>query len=581
MEPLNGKNVPAPLQRATSIKRAVLIPQVTNLKFGSSTDLEALANQSLVDLKPKKSNSRLKSFNNNHKSERSMGIPLPNSTSSGSSLFLTAQQPSGRDLLINDSEDDYDKDHGPVQRIDGSGSINHITSKEKNDFVEKFLENVPKVSLSREDSQLMRTRVIEEMYRIQERAQITQQERQRLFQIAMTMDAPKLARKLVSEAKEQHTENRHINENGGGAFLTGEIATAPRNKHSNSRSSYGEKETKERKRSDSLKSNEDDVSLSSSQQLQQQQHHQPELNEDELFCKAFDEVERIRKRILHRVSDKPSGSLSPVNRSHHQNQNHPRSFEEGKESDTNGFENITIPLKRGSSFRSDNSGRTPLIPPSSKSPKPTTDNKGNHNSFPKVFPETASSSNHQQHQNTGQKSHLQIHPKTELHSLHSPRVSNSIDIDLAVTHVIDSLIGPSSESGSNSRQSSRRGFDVDNSHHGKPSTLITKRSFREKGGDDYTVGIDSPFLDPFMKADRKNLKRMNSSLLRSAENELKMIKDKIDNYDNISDDEGHDKTHNSHTLYSQNNGYSENNNHEKSQQLSSGNSTKFGLSTGK
>ncbi len=52
----------------------------------------------------------------------------------------------------------------------------------QNQYIEQFLEDAPIVSLSNEDSAVMRARVIEEMYRIQARSQITPEERKQLYQ---------------------------------------------------------------------------------------------------------------------------------------------------------------------------------------------------------------------------------------------------------------------------------------------------------------------------------------------------------------------------------------------------------------
>jgi hypothetical protein len=116
-------------------------------------------------------------------------------------------------------------------------------------------------------SAIKRTRVIEEMYRINERTkEIPLEERQRLFQIAIAMDAPKLARKLVAESNDLLSE-----EMNDGLFLT--------------------------------------INMSNTRPSNLESSVEGSSNEDEKFCKAFDEVERIRKRLLDRAN-----GIVPVNR---------------------------------------------------------------------------------------------------------------------------------------------------------------------------------------------------------------------------------------------------------------------------
>ncbi len=127
--------------------------------------------------------------------------------------------------------------------------------------IEQFLEKSVPIGkhLPHQDSGITRARVIEEMYRINQRANISSEERKQLYQIAVTMDAPKLARKLVIDAKELHSESLE-----GFSFLTGNLTGPSHESHSSEERRVAE--------------------------------------EDELFCKAFDEVERIRLRIFQRAA---------------------------------------------------------------------------------------------------------------------------------------------------------------------------------------------------------------------------------------------------------------------------------------
>lgn len=125
--------------------------------------------------------------------------------------------------------------------------------KVSGEVFERFLDCVPSIGLVREDSRIIRSRVIEEMYRIQERAHITPEERAKLFQIALSMDAPRLARKLVTDRTTEEV----------GAFLTG----SP--------------------------------------------HGTSVMEEDEVFSQALEEVERIRQRLLQRATSSPTHSTDP------------------------------------------------------------------------------------------------------------------------------------------------------------------------------------------------------------------------------------------------------------------------------
>lgn len=197
---------------------------------------------------------------------------------------------------------------------------------------ERFLESVPPIGLSREDSNIMRARVIEEMYRIQERANITPEERQRLFQLAMSMDAPRLARKLVAEAEEGREEGvgafltvSKLNNSSSSSVLSGvssrDMMTGNPSIPSSSSSSSGHHNQIQRNTHSSQGHYSTSSSLSNSNTHQNNNHNNNNHNddgsgssgggEDDAFCKAFDEVERIRQRILQRASGNTIGNAIP------------------------------------------------------------------------------------------------------------------------------------------------------------------------------------------------------------------------------------------------------------------------------
>ncbi|RYH15420.1 hypothetical protein EON65_31775, partial [archaeon] len=152
------------LQRGNSVKRAILIPQKTTLRF----DLN----------------------------------PISDTEPSGGGL--SGRKGSG----LNLRQDSSRHPQPTLSRVSSRYSQPTLSnptleSTSESSIIDKFLEQAHPVNITKQDSLIMRTRILEEMMRIHERNQITQEERTRLFQIAMSMDAPKLARKLVAEAKER------------------------------------------------------------------------------------------------------------------------------------------------------------------------------------------------------------------------------------------------------------------------------------------------------------------------------------------------------------------------------------------
>jgi hypothetical protein len=552
---LNKQDVP-PLQRGSS-KRAVLVPQVTNLKF-EFNDLEsfntggaATSEQNYRNLlKPRKSVQRLKSLH--LKTDRSLDA-LP-SVLHVSNNNIPIQRMSHPQLVIDDE-----------------------IQTEEDKMIEQFMDHAPNVHLTKEDSKLIRTRVIEEMYRIQERAKITPEERQKLFQIAVSMDAPKLARKLVSEAKDMRNDQQD-EPSSGGAFLTGEYGNDHHHKRHNGNNNNNQQ------------SNHQQNNSSLSQQLHDS------LDEDEMFCKAFDEVERIRKRILQRASNAPSSSLSPVRQkpqtdvfgdledSKEDNNNNNRNSHDHKPQDEmrrsyekdqlqqqlqhdSGFENIKLMKK--SSFRRETSSSSATSshskqppPPSQQHPSPnlrsaskiypenlvsSSSNSGSHlGSRPSSHP--APPSNHLSHSNSSHSNHnnSNYNNRAEQDKPLPPSISLD-DNDLQITKVIDSLIG------NQSRQTSLRGLQIDKTppkdpNHKKKNRNSTGSNSKEKNSNQSLNSDDTDdhnpfsFYDPFLKADRKHFK-MDSSLLRSAENELKMVQEKLAKFENVGEedvDEYHD-----------------------------------------
>jgi hypothetical protein len=150
---------------------------------------------------------------------------------------------------------------------------NSVKSDAKNEYeipqltIDNFLEKSGFESSnqrSQENLEIVKTRVIEEMGRIYDRANLTLEERQKMYQMAVTMDAPKLARKLVIDANELYLESIE-----GSSFLTGNSSV------------------------DQV----DDWSGNAEERREMEA-----IEADEQFCKAFDEVERIRSRIIQRAS---------------------------------------------------------------------------------------------------------------------------------------------------------------------------------------------------------------------------------------------------------------------------------------
>eukprot|EP01031_Cornospumella_fuschlensis_P046666 gene46666-57151_t len=230
------------LQRVNSVKRAVLIPQKTTLRF----DLN----------------------------------PISDNEPSGGGL--TGRKASG----LNLRQDSSKHSQPALSRVSSRYSQvlpPNPTSEASSEsvLIEKFLEQVHPVNITKQDSIIMRTRILEEMMRIHERNQITQEERTRLFQIAMSMDAPKLARKLVADAKDRvhEDEGGGVDDGGGVAFLTGAAPAFP--------------------------------SSSAPKSL----HRPPSsgsMTDDVRFVQAVDEVERIRQRILQRASLPLSTAPNPA-----------------------------------------------------------------------------------------------------------------------------------------------------------------------------------------------------------------------------------------------------------------------------
>eukprot|EP01039_Chlorochromonas_danica_P019976 gene19976-24289_t len=179
----------------TSAKRAILIPQKTNIRL----DLESLVNANPVT----ENRSRRPSLGKTP--VISASVAIEKGLSRPSSTYAVPLSARTTDDVLPESK------------------------------IAQFLEEAPMVGLTKEDSKILRTRVLEEMYRIQQRQQMTAEERQRLYQLAITMDAPKLARKLVVESKDLMEEysvgSGGGSDHGGGggepvvSFLTGEYPT--------------------------------------------------------------------------------------------------------------------------------------------------------------------------------------------------------------------------------------------------------------------------------------------------------------------------------------------------------------------
>eukprot|EP01039_Chlorochromonas_danica_P007480 gene7480-8271_t len=295
---MDGRPPVGNLQR-TNTKRAVLIPQKTNLRFD--------------------------------------GPPPPDSGDANGTDGVGLRKLSSNRLLSS-------KPSSAHQRPTSSSNSLIDPLKINGEVFDRFLESVPPIGLSREDSNIMRARVIEEMYRIQERANITPEERQRLFQLAMSMDAPRLARKLVAETEEGREDGvvgafltvSKLNNSSSSSVLSGvssrDMMTGnPSIPSSSSSSSSGHHNQIQRNTNHSSQGHYSTTSLINSNAQNAQNHNNNDDNgndsgggEDDAFCKAFDEVERIRQRILQRASGNtignaipPTGRISSNNSNHH------------------------------------------------------------------------------------------------------------------------------------------------------------------------------------------------------------------------------------------------------------------------
>lgn len=247
----------------SSAKRAILIPQKTNIRL----DLESLANANALAVPTLESKSRRPSLGKTPIVSTSVNIEKTPSLSRPSSLYPVP-------LSARTTEDALAESR-----------------------IAQFLEDVPTVGLTKEDSKVLRTRVIEEMYRIQQRQQITPEERQRLYQLAISMDAPKLARKLVAEVKDNAEETSSARSTGSDDY----------DNHSQPVSSFltGEYHIPSQRTPKGQNKNSNNSALSPRAQSAQQpsrSYNTNDADEDDLFCKAFDEVERIRQRMIQRVN---------------------------------------------------------------------------------------------------------------------------------------------------------------------------------------------------------------------------------------------------------------------------------------
>jgi hypothetical protein len=253
---MEGKVIPG-IQRMQSSKRAILIPQKTNLKL-ELNEANLNNNIAVANVVVRTSRSRRPSLEKPiHKTESHDKAIL----SKQSSFAINLKEELGLPLEAN---------------------------------ISFFLEESPAIGLTKEDSKIVRTRVLEEMIRIQQRSRITPEEREKLYQIAITMDAPMLAKQLVTDAKEAVEANEHS------AFLTG----AYRLNFSSSSSSSSSDLTHDVQKLDRILFTTAATTTSAGINVAEDDDEiDDNQTEENLYSKAVDEVERIRQRMIIRAAN--------------------------------------------------------------------------------------------------------------------------------------------------------------------------------------------------------------------------------------------------------------------------------------
>lgn len=242
-------------------------------------------------------------------------------------------------------------DVAPKAEDFGTVSSSHVEIQLSDAVLEAFMQNSPSRTslLHSPHSHLKQTpavthmaklRVVEEMSRIQQRAYVTEQQRTQLMQTALSMDAPKLARRIIQDEKD-HDEAvaaplvRGIAEGSGDnphsasavSFLTaGELLMIDR------------RILEEQNIADELKQNagnnenyfsdvtntpheqhgaeedsgvdENEVTIKRTKSFRLREELQTQ--EDGRFAKAVEEVERIRQRFIAKAQLPIFGSVSTV-----------------------------------------------------------------------------------------------------------------------------------------------------------------------------------------------------------------------------------------------------------------------------
>ena len=219
----------------------------------------------------------------------------------------------------------------------------------------------PKFSLmspqAQQTAKIAKLRAVEEMSRVTERSRITEQQRQQYMQTALSMDAPRLARTVMKEEREAKEEvlnsilgfqrkgegdnssncsNRSMDvwdPEASVSFLTGgELLMLEERKHSrdthrnSSSSSHSNSNGKNTdstinqatKESTTTTTAAEEEELDNSMDQTVRVLKQPSSaekrqdEEDQRFCKAVEEVERVRKRFIQKASLPVLGSRSNV-----------------------------------------------------------------------------------------------------------------------------------------------------------------------------------------------------------------------------------------------------------------------------
>jgi hypothetical protein len=238
--------------------------------------------------------------------------------------------------------------------------------------MQAFLQNSPSAAhvsasspLSAQAALIAKARVVEEMNRIQQRSYVTEQQRQQYMQAALGMDAPRLARTIIrsdrdaeeevfSQARERWAAQQQqqqqqqeqertgsagsegissggtgLDLNGSVSFLTGgelllleehlrkeKARTEAADKDTAANSPHRQTSAGTAKRAQETQAapddDQDDLDQTVRVLRKPSSAEKRQGDEDALFCKTVEEVERVRKRFIQKASLPLLGSMSNV-----------------------------------------------------------------------------------------------------------------------------------------------------------------------------------------------------------------------------------------------------------------------------